>query len=376
MFDLTLCVLTSSKSSRLRGFEKIGYTKPLKNKIRIVYLVDQEDPKPDYIKEEWIGFKDTPLSCRFLRYIAEHQDDSRWVLQVDDDSATDIDKTIELIDQFYDYKEPVVLKGPTFYIVDGNVHVTVYMENPLQNVLRKMKIENIFMGTEDLNTFSLASYFDHAWEQSIFSQEAIKKCKSYRRIKELTDLCVEAKPQFGDQVPYVLAKLAKIPVSNCSFLCPLPEATQYTALNKNGRYTHIHHVVDYWEEFSNFCSMLENREQYDSEKEVAQRLKNKDLKNTFWNFYGISRGETKHYGIIKLSEDGTIGLYQNGNERFWQQKNNNIVFLDQENKESSVLNKISDARYEGQHSFIAGVRHFIEKIDIKTIIRIKEGLRL
>ena len=52
---------------------------------------------------------------------------------------------------------------------------------------------------------------------------------------------------------------------------------------------------------------------------------------------------TQSYGVIILNENGTIGCYDNPNEKFWELNvNNNLVFRDINNNITSTFKKIGD----------------------------------
>lgn len=67
-----------------------------------------------------------------------------------------------------------------------------------------------------------------------------------------------------------------------------------------------------------------------------------------WDFWG-GRDGSKHYGIMRLRKDGTIGLYDHFNERKWEMVGDSIRFLDESNAPSCVLHKKSDDEFLGVH---------------------------
>lgn len=77
----------------------------------------------------------------------------------------------------------------------------------------------------------------------------------------------------------------------------------------------------------------------------------KELPGDVWQFWGGHDGG-RHYGAIRLNPDGTIGLYDNRNERAWRMEGNSLVILDQESKPTSILERKSDDEYSGP--FIGG----------------------
>jgi hypothetical protein len=358
-FDITLCVLACAKSEkhiqRLKDFVEIFGFK-LSNpeiKARVVFLVDDE-PRPEFLDPffVWRNVPSTILSSRFVKYmINEEEFNSNWVMQVDDDSSTDLDKTVELLRQFYDHDDCVVLMGGRNTDLEPNQ----------QAILRRMDIKNFFFESNDINSFEGTPYFFHAWEPSIFSVPAIEKMKKWDRINEYLDLCSKYEPVYGDQTPYVIAKLSKVPVSECLFLSSLPKDDEYSAINHNGRFSHIHYITpDKWGGFEEFkIKMAEIK------KGVFTQTKEKEADN-LWEFWANDSGglgESERYiGLLKFNSDGSIGIYQNPNESFWEAEDDNINLLDSDRNKTSVLSKISDEEYSGNFMLSSNIVHKIRKV--------------
>lgn len=80
--------------------------------------------------------------------------------------------------------------------------------------------------------------------------------------------------------------------------------------------------------------------------------RNKPLPENVWHFWGGFNGE-RHYGVLKLNPDGTVGLYDNGNERYWKTEGSSLCLLDSNSKTTSILERKSDEEYSGR--FLGGV---------------------
>lgn len=368
---MTICVLTSSSKriSKLIQFLEIGLNVSQKYKTKIVYLVDENDDKPGIVNDDW---KKTngPISCRFISYLLSNKDESRWFLQVDDDSCTDIDKTIELIDYFYDYQDPVMIHGSCLYFINGKTHATLHMDENLQKIIKEdMDISNMFLGTDDINEFELMPRFKHSWEHSLVSSAGVHKLKSCRKIfdllnfsaKRFIDQAKTGKQGIADQIPYVAAKLAKIPIDENFIFCPLPIASEYTAINKRGRYTHIHHVLELWDELDNFKKIIKNKQIFENKASAALALENNSILHTFWYF----KVENKVHGIIRFGKLGIVENFKNDKLIYWKIENNDLIFMDSDKRVSLVLNKFDHFTYVG--SFLNN-RIEINKMDIISLI--------
>lgn len=72
-----------------------------------------------------------------------------------------------------------------------------------------------------------------------------------------------------------------------------------------------------------------------------------------WDFWGGING-SKHYGTMRLLDDGRVGLYDNHNERFWRADGESIVLMNSNRKDTTVLGPSSDGEYAG--SFLGAGR--------------------
>jgi len=338
MNDITFCVLACAKnekySARLKDFvESYGFK--LNNQdigVKFVFLVDDE-PRPDFLPHDydWYNCPNTPLSCRFLNFIKCTDIDSKWIMQVDDDSSTDIDKTCELLDQFYDHQDPMILMGGR----------NTDLELSQQNIVRAMKFENFLFGSKNISTFDTTPYFIHAWEPSIISTAGVKKIKEWNRLQEYYDLCIKYRPGFGDQTPYVAAKIAKVPIVECLFMSPFNKSTDYSATKKDGRFSHIHYITDKWPGFDSFKARMRIAKKLDPDDKLP--------KEDMWEFWGGAPGSENYYGMLILNKDGTIGIYQNDNESFWESKGDSITLFNKKREATSVLKKVGEKEFVGTY---------------------------
>lgn len=360
MYDLTLCVLACAKKekyiNRLKEFVNVYGIKHVnkKLKIQIVYLVEDEK-KPDFIPKNsiWFNCPDSPISLRWLTFLKTTKLDSKWIMQVDDDSSTDIDKTVEILKQFYDYEDPMLLMGGR----------NTDLESSQQKILKDLKINNIFCGKDNINEFDAVPHFTHAWEPSIISKAGHKKFKLWEKLDWYINECKKVKPVFGDQTPYVVAKLAKVPICETSFLCPFEQGYQYSGINKNGQFSHIHYVTEKWKCFNQFKEALKNNKVYENDKdakaflEAGTTIDPNVFENTQWKF----SGNGTLYGTMLLGSNGTIHNYHNDNERFWSYENNVLSLLDKNRKITTNLTRVNDNKFEGKFLGNCKVIHVLER---------------
>ena len=195
----------------------------------------------------WFNYPNLPIALRFISYLKFNYIAAEWTMQVDDDSSTDIDKTIELLDQFYGHEDSMILMGGR----------NTDMEMGLQYVVRDMNEKNILFGSSDINEFNdNIPYFVHAWEPSILSHKAVSKIQNYGKFSEFYDLNLKYQPVFSDQSIYLLSKLAKVPIVEASFLCPYDRPDEYSAINPEGRYSHLHYIKEENHCYNRICKVI------------------------------------------------------------------------------------------------------------------------
>jgi len=349
-FDIVLCVLACAKNEkykkRLAEFtETYGYKRQNHGiRFKVVFLVEDE-PRPDFLGEEhaWYNCPGLPLSCRLLKYIKDEPSDARWLMQVDDDSSTDVDKTMELLDQFYDSGDCVLLMGGR----------NTDLERSQQNIMKVMKVDNFFFGSNDISRFDTTPYFIHAWEPSIFSAPAVERIKAWGGLDEFYRLCIRYRPTFGDQVPYVAAKMSKVPIAECLFMSPFCKSEEYSAVVPNGRFSHIHYVTDKWGGYETFKNrMLESKGLPGRPAENHKEI---------WDFWGEENGVKRHIGVMTFNDDKTVGLYKNPNETYWDICDGKFILINSEKKPTTVMSKVSENEYLGTFLLNPAVRHSIVK---------------
>jgi len=333
---LNLCVIASTKSNkytqRLKNFINLYGIKNLnyKKNVKICFLVEDE-PRPEFLNPEfeWYNYPNLPMSLRLIYYLINNWSPSVWTMQVDDDSSTDIDKTIEFLNQFYDHDDSMILMGGR----------NTDLEYGLQSLIKEMAEPNILFGNPNICVFKDIPYFVHAWEPSILSNKAVNKIREYNKKDLFLQLALKYSPVFTDQSIYLLSKLAKVPIVEATFLCPYDRPHEYSAINPNGRYSHIHYIK---EESPNYNMIVDSMKNHHSvEKDNLNVINNLNIIDNMK--YVFENALTQSYGILVLNENGSIGNYDNPNEKFWQlNENNNLIFKDINNKITSIFTKVGD----------------------------------
>lgn len=66
-----------------------------------------------------------------------------------------------------------------------------------------------------------------------------------------------------------------------------------------------------------------------------------------YDFWGGFDGK-KHYGSMKLNDDGTIGMYNHFNEKFWEKSGDSIIIYNENKNPTCVLKKTKENEYQGE----------------------------
>jgi hypothetical protein len=308
----------------------------------------EDEARPEFVDDSfgWHNSPGLPLSMRFMKYLSEEACESDWIMQVDDDSSTDIDKTCELLEQFYHPSDGIMLMGGR----------NTDLERSLQSAVKSMNIPNFLFASDDISRFDTTPYFIHAWEPSIISKEGARRIKEWDGLKEFMNFCAVRRPTFGDQVPYVAARLAKVPIVECLFLSPFCKSQDYSATNPQGRFSHIHYVTEKWGEYEQFkTNMLEVKN--------GRPLSKDPNAGDFWEFYAEQDGMRRDIGILRLDSDGKIGSYNNFNERFWVENGESIVIMDENKIVTCIMSKKQDGLYSGLFLKNKNIIHCIKKMN-------------
>jgi len=365
-YDFVLAVLVSTSNEkyikRLKEFIQIygfKFTNQYDISFKILFLAGESEP--DFLKDivsieyEWYQLKDAPIAKRFLNYIYTQPINYKWIFQVDDDSSTDIDRTYEILTDFYDYQDPICL-------ISGR---TGDMCIKQQCILRDMKIRNIFFGKSDLNGNEGPPMFVHSWEATLYSNKAAQKIKLNNRTKEYIQLIDKHKVWLTDNGASVLAKICKVPIVESTFFDSGAGLYQeYSAINPKGRLTHIHYILDSWTHYVDCIQKIEEN------KNKIFNTDYMDIDNDveLWEFSSIdtTTGQRNLNGYMELRKDGTIGVYSHDNEKFWETNlEGTITILDKDRHPTSILFPQNNGLYLGDFLLDSNnnIKHELRQIE-------------
>lgn len=297
-----------SKDKYIKAFEnflKYGLLNIGNKKIILNVLIAEKD-YDTFIKHKFpcdfkiFTFKNDIISEKIYNFYKDNAnyitEFTRWHIQVDDDSSTDVDGLVTKLDQIYDPSIPVHMICGALHDLNSTVKDLLIKYNfPIQELSQPLKLT--------------PNHWTHEWEFSIQSNSFFKRILSASSFNDILGTLSKIEI-FSDHGLSLLALLNKIPIIACRF-AHYSNILENFSLN-GGRYYHIHYLNDSnYENILNLNFILENI----VDKHVM--------------FYGFDehRGYAHYCSDFKLNRDNTIESCHE-NEKFWSASENFLHIRD------------------------------------------------
>ena len=135
----------------------------------------------------------------------------------------------------------------------------------------------------------------------------------------------------------VLAKICKVPIVESTFFDSGNGLYEdYSAINANGRLTHIHYIIDSWEKYEDFLKKMQEH------NDKVFKTDFSDIDNDTMNLWEFSSINTttmvrEFHGNMQLNNNGTIGIYNNTNEKYWERSKEDVITLFDQNRTPTSL---------------------------------------
>lgn len=305
-FDISfLCMFSFSEEKHVKAaenFSKFGLLNLKNSKVELNALVLEEDS--DKFKEILSNFdsninikiwhaKSNSIQEKIHTYLQDNfvdlTSERKWVMQVDDDSSTDVSNLLNLLNFYYDCTDPVILTSCKVYHDNSNKEESIrlfrkYLKRPDDHLT--MFFDKKFTQRLSGNT----------WETGIISHGGLNKIyKTINTTSFFDDFKKIRLSSSGDRWFDFLGYLCKIPTIISPFLSHFNFIDNFS-LNGGG-VCHIHYLKDKCYES---ISLLEY---------VNNNFLNKKIKihyeDTTKSSYGDIIGD---FPIIELEENGKINL--------------------------------------------------------------------
>lgn len=248
MYDITFILTVSTNvvkvedelidyGERLLFFKEYGLLNIKNTNTKIFLLVGNEDI--DNIEDGWscdievIKSDYSSAAHRYYKFYTilteERINESKWFIQVDDDSITNVDDLFNILDKDYNYMNKYNISGTNFLAYGHAFNISVIFKNLIFRTSYKDIIndENIF------------SYCHHGYEHTIFSQGALNHFILNPNNKKILEESLAIKvPMVGDSLVPVCSNLCGIPFYEVDYLTLAPEFGDLITK----RVFHIHYI--------------------------------------------------------------------------------------------------------------------------------------
>jgi hypothetical protein len=352
--DITIGVLCSPFTKdalyKVRNFSNFfGVLQSSENiSYKIVFLIDEKENEVNLkIDKNYSFYKSNKVnSLKWIDYLYNEPNTSKWYLFVDLNSSTHIDCLRNFLDENYCYTDPCLL------IDSKNVEV----EDKQNFITRKI---GEYLIPQKYNPFEIKNNFTliHSKNSFILSNAAVNKIKNWSRYEQYTSLAQDYNVYSTHESVSIIAKYSKIPISETSVLSKELSSKDYSYLNELGRYHHVSNINRNISEYENFFKQVLDSQDPNSPNILHSYYKFDIL--DVWDFFG----NNQYYGILYLREDGVIiGSCERFNETYWQKFEEHLVFLDKEKNVTCILYKIDQNNYEGPFILDPSSTHKITRI--------------
>lgn len=237
MFDAEIAILASESEEFLKRLDilfEYGLRNCKKYNVLVKLIKKAGHHRKDHLLEEYttenLKFQnifytfDEPAAKRFNYYIDLTEEDlqqARWFIFIDDDTVTDIDRTIEKLDEWFDWTE------------------NVYCSGELMNNYQPQEFEIAsLLGKQNLYSHGKGPF--HEWEICCLSQTALRKIKNNTQANRVLNLRSKISQGWGDHAMGLAARLAKIYPLGVDFLSAHPLILESTFCG--GWVTHFHRI--------------------------------------------------------------------------------------------------------------------------------------
>lgn len=240
MFDAEIAILVSESPNFIKRLDilfEYGLRNCKKHNVLVKLIKQAGHHKKDHLLEKYttdtLKFQnvfysfDEPAQKRFNYYLDLTEEDiqqARWFIFIDDDTVTDIDKTIENLDEWFDWTDNAYCSGELM-----NNHQS-----------QEWEIASL-MGKSKWYSHGKGPY--HEWEICCLSQSALRKIKNNPKSNRVLALRSKIATGWGDHCMGLAARLAKIYPVQVDFLSANPMILESVFLE--GEISHFHRIYQH-----------------------------------------------------------------------------------------------------------------------------------
>jgi hypothetical protein len=256
-----------------------------------VDLIADDTNPPDFVPYNfnWHRPQHEELHRKFWCYLDQVLDGDipRWLIQCDDDCATDLSGLVKKLDQFYDYKDPVCVESHQNFDFVPNLYSAIsgFVDKNLTYDARQWHISNMI--------------HHHSWGSHVMSYGMLMEIKKWKKYKMWKKTVLRTEHSFSDQLATILAVALKIPCCTAEFIHSFNNIEEFTPINKNGKYVQIHYIHRLADNWNRYINLLTNKDIKKAEK-IEYKVINRKPAQTLIDKSAKNYGKVKDFAI-KLS---------------------------------------------------------------------------
>lgn len=342
--------INTDNAQRIELFDEIGIINCIKSKIKICFLTgtqikSQEDLNnlfPIIASNSNIDLcylycsRNHPAAKVYDFYMKKEQyDDSKWIIKIDDDTSTDIDKTLNFLLYHDQEKNYVFLSN----FCSGEITLTkIILEK--NNLYEKIKFSDTSSFSNNFNAGD--SYnLQHEHEILIVSNAVINKI-----VEKYGEIILDrstVQEGYTDQLFFNLCKVEGIHGTKIKLLDSQGDLTDYLA----GRSSHIHNIsYEKQPKMATVRRFIKHKiKPYETVlAEKTYLLNIKVERTTPWN-----RGTELRTSLIKFGKNGQVESdHFNPSIRYWyhDKENKKLKLINEHFKTTSVFDVLDESNVE------------------------------
>jgi len=275
--------------------------------------------------------QNTVKFCKYLMQRAYPK--ARWYIRVDDDSVTDVDHLLRLLDGQFRADDH------HFLIADRLND----MDNPIVLALKYLNIDITGYGVDPNNGSGAFPLFTHEWEFGCFSANTFHEAMDNPDVNKILDF-VSKRGGNTDQITSLMARIIKVHPVQFPWATPHASIAEFSGVVPVGaRFAHIHYCAEdvqpqKWQFFkAMFSSSGDVIKSFCEVTSADKRPRGCDVReiDLVEAEYTFDFGGGK--GTIKFNSDHTIGIHRNDNERYWEVKNGLLIIRNRNQAPASIF---------------------------------------
>jgi hypothetical protein len=342
--DITMAILATN--SKQKYIDRIMDLEPYlllnRTKSTKIDLVGDNCEKPSGIPDSFFWFKPkhSSVTKKFWCYLDSLNIEKlpKWLVQCDDDCATDVGKLLEMLESYYDHNDPICLEATQNYD----------FSTPFYPLIRSFMPSIIHYSSSEWQNSNMIHH--HSWGTHVFSYGLLRKIKEWKRFHEWCNSIYNISDGFADQMPSLLALSLKAPCCEAKFLHSFFNMNEFTGINENGHFAQIHYTHRLIPDWNKFTGLIKNKTYPSVIRSETKKIENQIPKAINRYTFKKNKISIKAYSKLRPREQMVIDLFNNGSAEIngvknltWTMSANGemIVYNRKENKTVAEIKNIN-----------------------------------